>query len=296
MVTAQRTRALILRATGFPDLSLDSQEFASLQGAKGFGAPPRTIRWWDGAGDGSVARSVRTNRRPLVIPTLIQAPDVDTLEDRLSALAQRFDPDRGDLAVRLILDEGAEQGQWYLDAVYVDGLDYTYGTDTNGLSWAKINLAFECGIPFWTRIAAASIPIVAAGAGRGLLKGNVSISALRQASGQTIGTITMVNEGDAKALPVTTLYGPALTGSFVSGGKSYTWAGNLLVGQVRIFDHRLGTLVDGAGVNKYNELGPAPKFWPVPAGSSQASVVVTGDTPGTTKVVISYQPRKWLVI
>lgn len=293
-MTGERVRALTLRVVGFPDLSLDSQEFASLQGATGLQDPPRTIRWWDGAGDGSVYRSTRINRRVLGLPVLIQGANADELEDRLNQLSSRFDPDAGE--GRLLLDEGVDRGQWYLDFIYTGGLGLEYGKSTNGASWAQPTLGLECGQPYWTRLDAVTVPIEAAGAGRGLLKGAVSITSLRQKSGQTLGDVQLVNPGNAKSYPVTTLYGPATGGTFSSGGLTFTWSGVLIAGETRIFDHKAGTLVDAAGVNRYDELGPAPKFWPVPRGTTQASVQLTGDTPGVSKVTIAFQPRKWLVV
>ena len=296
VATVQRNRTLTLRATGFPDLPLDSQEFASLQGTTGWAMPPRDVRWFDGAGDGSIPRSVRVKRRPFSIPVLVQAPNADVLEDRLNELASRFDTEQAGLEVRFLLDEGTERGLWYLDATFVAGLDITYGTNTNGSGWAQPVLGFEAGNPFWTRLVPESVPIVAAGAGRGLLKGAVSLSALRQASGQTLGTVTFTNPGNARSFPVSTIYGPATGATLTSGGLTIQWAGNLLAGQVRVFDHKAGTVVDGNGVNRYDETLGAPKFWAVPPGVSQATVQVTGDTPGTTRVTIDYLPRKWLVI
>lgn len=297
MVTVQRNRALSLRVTGYPDVDLDSPEFASLQGTKGWGAPPRTNRWFDGAGDGSVWRGARINRRPFTVPVLVRAPDADALEDRLNALAERFAPENGQ--ARLLLNEGEGRGVWFLDAVYEGGLDLAYGENTNGQSWAEVPLAFTAGDPFWTRLDPESVPIRAAGAGRGLLKGTVSLSQLRQASGQTMGTVTFTNPGNARAYPVTTIYGPATGALLTSGGLSMLWSGTLLAGQRRVFDHRRGTLIDPDATgdqNRYDELGPAPKFWPVLPGTSQASVLLEGDTPGVSRVTIDYLPRRWLVV
>lgn len=293
-MSGARTRALTLRVTGFPDLDLDSEEFASLQGAKGLQDPPRAIRWWDGAGEGSTYRSARILRRPMALPVLIRGANADELEDRMNELASRFDPENGE--GRLLLDEGVERGQWYLDFVYTGGLGVTYGTDTNGSSWARPVLGLECGRPFWTRLEWVVVPIEAAGAGRGLLKGAVSLTALRQKSGQTLGTVNLVNPGNARSYPVSTMYGPATGATFVSGGQQFTWAGNLLAGQTRTFDHRTATVVDQDGVNRYDELGPAPKFWAVPRGTTQATVQLTGDTPGVSRVEVAFQPRKWLVV
>lgn len=285
MVTATRpNRALYLRAPGFPDLSLDSQEFAALQGASGFGRPPVTARWFDGAGDGSVYRGMRVNRRVIPLPVLIQARDADGLQEGLSALAVRFAPEVG--PARLVLDEGPG-GAWYTDVVCTSGLDPVYGTDTDGGSWASVLLTLEAGDPYWTRVEPQSVPVTAAGAGRGLLKGDVSLSALRQASGQTTGTVTLANPGDAKAYPVVTITGPGTRAVLESQGLTLVWEGVLLAGQQRVLDHRRGTVVDPArvgdpdGGNRYNEMGPAPKFWPVPPGPTQARAELEGGQPGT---------------
>lgn len=297
MVTAVRTRTLTLRTTGFPDVSLDSPEFAALQGAKGFQAPPRTNRWFSGAGDGDVFRGARINRRTITLPVLVQAPNVDVLEDRLSDLAQRFAPGIG--TSRLLLDEGDTRGVWYLDVVYVDGLAVEYGKTTNGGTWALVTLVLDAPDPFWTRLEPESVPIRAAGAGRGLLKGVTPLTALRQASGQTMGTVTFRNPGDARAYPVVTINGPATGALLQSGGLTVEWSGVLLVGQRRVFNHRAGTVEDPDSLvdpNRYDELGAAPKFWPVLPGVSEASVILSGDTPGVSFVTIDYNPRRWLVV
>lgn len=296
MVT-NRGRALSLRTPGFEDLSLDAAEFVSLQGAKGFGVAPRTNRWFEGASDGAVWRSGKSGRRVLQVPVLIRGADVDALEDNVSALAARFAPSVG--LSRLLLDEGESRGVWYVDVAYSDGLDWTYGKDTDGTRWVQVTLVLEAGDPFWTRVQPESIPIGAAGAGRGLLKGVTPLSALRQASGQTMGTVTFVNPGPARAYPVTTIYGPATGATLTSAGLTMTWTGTLAAGQRRVFDHRAGTLIDPDAVgdqNRYSELGPAPKFWPVEPGTSQATVALTGDTPGVSRVLIEYNPRRWLVM
>lgn len=296
MVIATRDRALTLRVSGFPDLSLDSPDFASLQGTKGFGVPGRTNLWFDGAGDGSLWRGARTGRRAITLPVLVQGATPNDVEDRLSDLAERFAPERG--LARLLLDEGS-RGVWYCDVAYSGGIDPEYGKDTNGASWAQPTLLLEAGDPFWTRVEPVSVPIRAAGAGRGLLKGDVSLSQLRQASGQTMGTIQFDNPGNATAYPITTIYGPATGAVMTSGDLTYTWEGNLAEGERRVFVHRNGEVYDPDDTtgdpNRYAEMGTAPKFWTVPPGVSEASLILEGDVPGISQIVVAYQPRRWLV-
>lgn len=297
MVTVTRQRALSLRVEGFPDLGLDSQEFASLQGTKGFGVAPRTNRWFEGAGDGAVYRSARMGRRVVILPVLVQANGVDALEDALSELAARFAPERG--LARLLLDEG-ERGQWFTDVAYAGGLDPEYGKTTNGASWANVTLTLEAGDSFWTRLEPETVRVRAAGAGRGLLRGDTSLTQLRLASGQTMGTVQFENPSDATAYPVTTIYGPATRAVMSSGGLTYVWEGDLAAGERRVFDHRTGAVTDPDDTtgdpNRYDEMGTAPKFWAVPPGRSEATLMLEGDTPGTSQIVVTYQPRRWLVV
>lgn len=296
MVTATRERALSLRVAGFPDLSLDSPEFVALQGAKGFGVAPRQNRWFEGAGDGSLWRSARTGRRVITLPVLVQAAGVDALEDALSSLAARFAPDRG--PARLLLDEGA-RGVWFSDVVYADGLDPEYGKTTNGGSWASPTLILEAGDPFWTRLESERVIVRAAGAGRGLLRPGSSLTQLRLASGQTMGTVLLRNPSDATAYPEVTIYGPATKATMSSAGLTYIWQGNLLAGQRRVFVHRNGRVYDpdAAGdQNRYDEMGVAPKFWTVPPGDTTATLMLEGDQPGVSRIELTYQPRRWMVM
>lgn len=321
------TRALTLEGAGLV-LPMESDEFAVLNGASGFAFPPRTVRWFSGAGDGDVYRGTRINRRPFKLPTLLRGRDADQLQERMDVLASIYDPDNEPAILRL--NQGEQS--WWTRVVLTDGGDVVYGTDTNGSSYVVLNLVVEAGDPMWTRTAPVEPKVVRPAPGRGLLKRPVpgapggplggfgagtfgvgpfgsgagsgggtalpaSLTYLRVMSGQGLGAVSMVNPGGAKAWPTTTITGPATSLDLVSpSGEVLQWAGSLQAGEHRFLDHTTKTITDDQGVNRYRELGAAPVFWAVPPGNSQATVLLNGADAVTSSVAVNWYPRRWVLI
>lgn len=314
------TRALSLSRDG-DTIGLESPEFLAVQGASGFGMVPVTNRWTEGAGHGSRYRGTKVHRRVLPIPVLIRGADADELEDRFGRLATILDPDGGEAT--LTLDEG-HRGRWYTRVVRAAGGDYVAGVDTNGSSWLSLpDLTLEAGDPTWTSVDPIR-PVVLRppGEGRGLLSGysrsgygsgaygegpygsgpsanggtGWSLTRLRLQSGQALGSVVLENPGTAPGLLVVVVQGPATRVVLQSpAGDVVEWSGALLEGQTRTFDFTAGTVVDGNGVNRYDELGPVPVWWSVPRGNRRAEVTLEGAT-SASAVTLTWFPRRWVVI
>ncbi len=123
-----------------------------------------------------------------------------------------------------------------------------------------------------------------------------NFGSLPVAPSQAIGSIEMRNSGDVEAFPVWQIYGPGDTFRAVSEARQeLVWEGALDVGESLTIDTRRGTVVDGDGVNRYAELAPAPRFWPVPPGTNTAEASLL-NTNEDSRIVCTWRARKWVVI
>lgn len=268
---------------GGESLHLDGNPIGVLDGGSGFGLPPVEARWFEGAGDGSLLRGVRVGRREITdLPVIVTGDDADDLLANADMLTRFLTPRQG--TTRLRVDMGSDS--WYVDVIRTGGGDPESGVDSNGSSWAVYRLQLASGDPFWTRERASVQVIRAAGLGRGLLRPGGSLTQLRLSSGQAIGEVTLENPGTAEAWPTVTVAGPGRDLVARSDtGETVLWNGEVLAGEVRVLDFRAGTIVDGDGVNRYDELGPAPRFWEIPPGSTVATFAMDGAAAGSYEAV-----------
>lgn len=271
----------------------------ALAGLEGLGWPDVDVQWASGAGDGATLRGAMHLPRDLVVPVKITGADRADLWARLSLLARVLDPAVAPARLSWVADGES----WWIDVVRVGGGQITAGdrSSTDLETHVRTSLSLRSGDPFWTREEAMQQTIRSSSA-RGLLGTGRSLSMLRVSSSQAMGVVQVDNPGDAPAWPMTSLTGPAETMSLVSSsGETLAWSGTLLAGESRMLDHRAKTIVDPAAVadpdhgNRYDELGPAPRFWAVRPGSNLTTVTVTGATSGT-RVVLSWRPRRQMVI
>lgn len=263
----------------------------ALKGITGFGLPPQTNRWFEGAGNGATYRGSRVLPRPIFIPILTKATNRANLDALLSQVAQALRPNGTDMA-RLNYKDGNGQ-TWFVNVVREEGGDYVRDKTFNRQKYLHTTLTLKAGDPFWTREATNHFSLQQDDSGRGLLP---YLANLEVSSGQVFGNLTPENSGDAPAWPVWTIEGP-LTGLTLTGanGEVISWSGTMIAGEKRIIDARKGTIVDENGVNKYSELGTAPQFWSIPSVSSPIQIETTGA--GTATIVTAeWQPRKWSIV
>lgn len=323
-------RTLTLEAGG-DVLSIESDEFAAVNGGSGFMFSDVEVRWTEGAGDGSTYQSTRYGRRVLPLPVLVRGRDADDLQRNLSRLARVLNRRNAPATLRM----GVGPESWWVKVVRTGGGDPVWGEGTNGSSYALLDLVLEAGDPFWTRERAEQFPIRPP-RGRGLLKQptdetgaattpaggglfgegefgagafgagsgatyrpTASLTYLRQSSGQAMGTVTLENGGDTEAEVLTILQGPA-TGLDLIGpsGDSVIWRANIDQGEVRVFDHAARTVRDGNGADRYDELAtvPVPVFWDVPPDTSTATVVMYGADDAASVVTLTWRPRREVLV
>lgn len=262
----------------------------AVAGLTGLGLPSRSVQWLEGAGDGALFRGKRVMSRDIDIPLHFLAKDRAALKDMLSRFAYIVSDE---VTIRLVDDDDVES--WYVKAHLVGGGEYTYGDDTIGESDFKTVVTFRSGDPYWTSSMVSSASVANAGAGRGLLNG--SLTKMKVAASQAIGTFTLNNEGDATAYPVWKITGPGsgLEIKNVATGERFTWTGTLTAGQTLYIDTQSGLVTDDLGANRYDLMGPAPRLWSIPPGSSQAYVALINTT-SASKIEATWRARKWLVI
>jgi hypothetical protein len=264
-----------------------------LRGVTGLGLPPVQQQYLEGAGDGGRRRGKRVLMRDIDLPLLVQGEDGDGLEQWLSRLATILEDD----ATLTWIDRNGNP--WSTRVARVGGGDYTYGEDTVGEQGAcdiRMVITVRAEDPYFTR-KQVSTQTLAPAASKGLLTG--SLSALQLTGSQALGTITLHNPGDVKAYPVWTIYGPGNNFKAVSpSGEVLWWQGSLSTGDVLTIDTRpgAGTAIDQTGTNRFDSFAAAPRMWAIPKGESEATVTMLDITPGVSKIVCSWQPRRWAVI
>ncbi|MEU0344244.1 phage tail family protein [Streptomyces bobili] len=255
-------------------------------GVTGFGLPPVSVQWLEGAGDGATFRRRRVLTRDIDIPLEILARDRQHLQELTDRLALAL---AGRCTLTLLDDDGT---RWTTDVYRTGGGEYAYGADTTGEREFQTVITFRSPDPYWTSSEAQIRYIGGETAGAfltNLVKVEISAS-------QAIGEIQLDNRGNADAYPIWEITGPGTKFLAVSpSGERLAWTGTLGTNQRLIIDTRKGTVVDQAGTNRYAELEEAPRFWTVKPGLSTATAQLE-DISTASKITCSWRPRKWMVI
>ncbi|MFF9095674.1 phage tail family protein [Streptomyces sp. NPDC014802] len=255
-------------------------------GVTGFGLPPVSVQWLEGAGDGAVFRRRRVLTRDIDIPLEILARDRQHLQELVDRLALAL---AGQCTLTLLDDDGT---RWTTDVYRTGGGEYSYGEDTTGEREFQTVVTFRSPDPYWT-FSEAQIRYIGGSTAAPFLSAlvNVEISA-----SQAIGEIQLDNSGNAEAYPIWEIAGPGTNFVAVSpAGEKLAWSGTLLANERLTIDTRKGTVVDQAGNNRYAELEEAPRFWTVKPGLSTATAQLE-DITTASKITCSWRPRKWMVI
>jgi hypothetical protein len=261
----------------------------ALAGIKGFGWPDVVNRWFEGAGDGAVFRGSRTLPRDIDLPLTAEADDRAGLLSMLSTLALILDPYDGTARIDFMLPDGE---LWFVDVVREGGGDWDRMKDTDNDKYINTVVSLRAGDPFWTRTRPDQFTVRQDASGRGLMP---YIAKLEVSSSGAFGIRDVVNIGDARAWPFWTLKGPFTSFTFVGPkGETIAWSGSILVGNGIYIDTKNGTLKDFNGVNKYDGLASAPKFWSIAPGTAVVSATMLG-TSAVSEAKAEWSPRRWLV-
>lgn len=272
------------------DVLIKDKGIQVMAGVTGLGLPSVVPQWLEGAGDGATYRGRRVLPRDIDLPVYVDGGDREGLKDYMSQLALVL----SDVStLRFIEDDNTS---WSTDIVRTGGGGYVYGVDTTGEHNLLTVLTVRAGDPFWTHSVASNQRIDNSSGGRGVLGSGVSLVNMRVSKSRAIGTMDFENIGDADAYPIWTVHGPGQ--NFLAIGpddKTFKWNGTLGANDVLTIDTKQGLVFDQAGANRYAELDPAPKFWTIPPGTSQA-VASLDNASSASFIRCTWRPRKWLVV
>ncbi|WP_432006302.1 phage tail family protein [Streptomyces parvus] len=256
-------------------------------GVTGFGLPPVSVQWLEGAGDGATFRRRRVLTRDIDIPLEVLARDRRHLQELTDRLALAL---AGRCVLTLLDDDGT---RWTTEVYRAGGGEYAYGADTTGEREFQTVITFRSPDPYWTSSEAQIRYIGGDTATASFLS---SLASVPVAASQAIGEIQLDNRGTADAYPIWEITGPGTRFLAVSpDGERLAWSGTLAADQRLIIDTRKGTVVDQDGVNRYDQLEEAPRLWTVKPGLSTATAQLE-DISAASKITCSWQPRKWMVI
>lgn len=255
---------------------------------RGLGMPGVSLQWFEGAGEGRSFRGGRTLSRVVDMPVKINGANRQEVLERYSALARIFALDNAPVTLTLELDNEG----WRANVVRTGGGDYTMGDDTDGSTFLKTVLTLESGDPYWTRVNSEARVITPGGLGIPLIGPGQSLAQLRMSNTEGSGSVEFTNTGDVLAWPEWRVLPPFQAFEFQRAGLSLEWSqpATKTTGWIDV-NSIDGTVTDETGANRYDGLSAAPKFFGIPPGTTQASVLLTAASAGT-RVNVAWHPRK----
>lgn len=266
--------------------------FVLTTGLAGFDIPQTNLRIDGSASDGGIFKFASRSVRILDLPIVILGDNRADVEAKLRRLGAMTQNGSGGTVIRVSYPTGET---WELVGYYAGGAEGERGGESGGGNFTKWILTFHCPQPFWTRTTFETFTVRTGTTGRGLLE-TTSLSNLRVASAQAIGTLHVQSTGDVDSYPVWQLVGPmdSCTATRASDGASWAYTSAIAAGSTVTIDTFAGTVIDNTGANKYANLGASPKLFTVPSGISDITVVAPGST-SATQITLAYQPRKEVV-
>lgn len=261
----------------------DDGDFVLTTGVTGFGIPTTAVRIDDSAGDGGTWRHTKRGVRDLDLPLTILGTDRADVETKLRRLARLLQTTSG--ATKVVADY-SNGDSLFLEAHYVGGAETQFGSDATGY-FCRWVIQMQAPQPYWQTSTESSFNIGSGSSGRGLLP---KLTKLKVSSSQTLGVVTVDNEGDVSIQPRWVVRGP-VAGLFISDGTySFGFTDPVPAGVSYTVDTATGEVFDDAGQNVYSKLSAAPKLFALPPGVSTISVLGT-DSTADTAVTCYYSPR-----
>ncbi len=261
----------------------DAGDFVLTTGVTGFGIPTTAVRIDDSAGDGGTWRHTKRGVRDLDLPLTVLGTDRGDVETKLRRLARLLQTTNGPTKVVANYSNG---DSLFLEAHYVGGAETQFGSTANGMfcNWV---IQMQAPQPYWQTLVENSFNIGSGSTGRGLLP---QLTKLKVSSSQTLGVVTVNNQGDVPIQPRWVVRGP-VTGLLISDGTySFGFTDPVPAGVAYTVDTATGKVFDDAGNNAYSKLSAAPKLFSLKPGISTITVIGVDSTPDTA-VTCYYSPR-----
>lgn len=264
-------------------IAFDYENYVMNPDFVGFNMAPSQVRIEQSAGDGGVFRHSKKGVRNLDIPVTILGTDRADVQEKLRRLSRLLQDTSGPtiLQANYSNDETLE-----MSAHYVGGAEGQWGTSA-GMVWNRWVLSMQAPNPYWDSNLTETFTVGTGNTGRGLLP---QLTKLRLTSSQVFGVITAVNNGDVPAFPVWAIRGPLSEVVISNGTQSFSFNTDILDGETITVNTADGTVVDDSGNNRYPILGPAPKLFRIPPGTSSLTVNGVAAT-SEAQVTLTYSPR-----
>lgn len=259
-------------------------DYLRTQGGSGWGMAPVANSFFVGAGDGAVYRSTRRTQRIYTLPVIVFGSGRQKIEDRIRALTRvAREP------FRIYADYPDGRSYW-IEAIYDSGAAGDYNDSPE--QYAELPFVFTCPDPYWTSVVMQSFTIESGVADQPLLP---EFAELWIGPSAAIGSVQVSNVGDVPTNPSWRLTGPIGAGAAISiNGQGFTFKPAIRGDEV-ITIQRVNngwTISDQDGVNRYADLGPAPVFAALPAGTSTVNVTATEVTPASSVVCVFPERRE----
>lgn len=261
---------------------LDSGDYVLLSGVGGFGIPATAVRIDDSAGDGGVWRHTKKGVRDLDLPIAILGTSEADVQTKLRRLSRLLQTSNG--ATKIVANY--EGSSLFLEAHYVGGAETQFGSDANGF-FCRWVLQMQAPQPYWQTSVEESFNIGAGSSGRGLLP---ELTKLKVSSSQTLGVVTVDNEGDVVIYPRWVINGPVTNLTISNGVQSFGFPAEILAGRSYTVDTSTGEVFNENDENIYYLLGAAPKLFGITPGINGISVTGTNSSPDT-QITCYYSPR-----
>lgn len=276
---------LVISLTGAngDTITFDRENYILVEGVRGFGIPYAEVRIDPTSGDGGVWRSSRRGVREIDLPITVLGLDRSEVQTKLRRLSQLLQDRVGPTRLTATFPDATSL---FLDVHYAGGAETQYGSDARG-HFVKWVITLQAPQPFWQTTNELSFTITTGTTGRSLLP---QLTKLRVTSSQTLGYITIVNEGDVTVQPRWVITGPVENLVVSNGTQSFSFPGQIFTGEVFTIDTATGEVTDQLGNNVYAELGTAPKFFGIPPGTSSAQITGLNATLDT-EIHCFYSPR-----
>lgn len=264
-------------------------------GLRGLGIPSTDVRITPSAGDGGTWRSTRRGIREIDLPIMVLGTSRRDLEIKLRRLASALSDRQGMPYLRATYSDG--EGPYDIEIHYTAGAETVFGEDASDL-YCRWVITVQSPEPYWTSVDSESFALGSNGVVRGLLP---NLQQLQVSSSQVIGELVIENPGDVEAFPTWTFRGPMDSVTVTApDGRSFSYDENITASETITVDTKRGTVTDQTGANKYGNLAPSPKLFPIPAGRSRLDVVATGTSPGVggigaSLITCSYKPRREVI-
>lgn len=249
----------------------------------GFGIPPAQVRIQPSAGDGGVFRHSKKSVRDVDLAITILGTDRADVQSKLRRLSRLVQDTSGPTKIVATYEDDEVL---FLEGHYVGGAESQWGSNA-GQVWNRWVLSFQCPNPYWQSENEETFVIDTGSTGRGLLP---DLTKLKLRSASTFGVIYVDNQGDVPAYPIWEITGPLDDITISDGTNSFSFAENVLAGEVIAIDTETASVTDATGANRYAMLAPAPKLFRVPPGETTITVsAVAGNL--DAEVTFTYSPR-----